>query len=112
MNSNTSTRNPVIDAALDAMNAHDAEALAALFVDGGSVQDVDETFEGAAAIREWFAETPAIRLEPTTEVTSNSGLQHVLEAKAHGDYPQSPLPFRYDFELDGDRIRTLRISLL
>ena len=110
MNSNTSSEHPVIAAAIEAMNAHDSEALAALFVDDGSVKDEGETHEGRTAIRRWFEATPPIRLELLGE--ESFAMEHELEVRAHGHYPQSPLSFRYSFVLDGDRIATLKIALL
>ena len=35
-------------------------------------------------------------------------MEHELAMRAHGDYPQSPLSFRYSFVRDGDRIATLK----
>ncbi|GAA1055395.1 hypothetical protein GCM10017608_25160 [Agromyces luteolus] len=107
VNTSSSARG-VISAAIDAMDAHDAEALAELFVAGGSVEDENEVHTGRAAIRRWFAATPEIALEVLRE--RSSGPDHEVEAKAHGDYPGSPLTFRYRFRLAGDRIEAVTIT--
>ena len=110
MNSTTSFGPPVISAAIKAMDAHDPHALAALFVEHGSVQDDYETHTGRAAIRHWFDATPATRLELLWE--EHSATEYILTARAHGDYAGSPLSFKYSFALDGDLLRTLKITLL
>ncbi|QEO14818.1 nuclear transport factor 2 family protein [Agromyces intestinalis] len=108
--STASSTHPVVAAAIEALDAHDAEALAALFVADGCVDDESETHEGRSAIRRWFEATPATRIELLHEESYGSEVE--LIAKAHGDYPQSPLSFRYGFELEGDRIASLKISLI
>ncbi|QAY73748.1 nuclear transport factor 2 family protein [Agromyces protaetiae] len=111
MNRNSTTsEHPVVAKAMEAMAAHDARSLAALFADLGSVEDENERHIGARAIRRWFAATPPIEHELLREYAFGPEVE--LVARAHGDYPQSPLSFRYRFTIDGERIRTLRISLL
>jgi hypothetical protein len=104
----TELRAQVADAK-SAMDAHDAQTLASLFAPDGRVADDNEEHVGRPAIERWFAATPLIRLETVSSTVD--GNAHALVAKGYGDYPQSPLTFRYDFTLSEAGIDSLSISL-
>ncbi|MFW2512671.1 nuclear transport factor 2 family protein [Demequina sp. SO4-13] len=103
------TFDSLVSDAKNAMDAHDGEALAALFAPDGRVTDENTEHVGRPAIAQWFRTTPAIRLE--TVDTTVDGNAYTLIAKGHGDYPNSPLTFRYVFALGNAGISSLSISL-
>ena len=95
--------------AKSAIDAHDARALAALFAPDGRVADENTEHVGWVAISQWFAMTLPILLE--TVETRVVGGTYTLIANGHGDYPGSPLTFRYDFLLSPEGIEVLSIAL-
>ena len=101
------TSHPLVLAAAAAMDAHDAAALSSLFAADGWVRDEDSTFVGPAAINTWFDETTPTTLETIAEADDGT----TITARAHGDYPQSPLTFRYRFALTDDAIQSLTINI-
>ena len=90
----------------------DAEAICRHFTDGAVVEDEGKLHRGRAAIQSWMSEAwqkyncanqpfEATYNERSTVVTS-----HVT-----GDFPGSPIDLRYHFELEGDLIARLKVTL-
>jgi NAD(P)-dependent dehydrogenase (short-subunit alcohol dehydrogenase family) len=97
---------------LDAANADDADAVAACFTADAHVLDEARDHGGAAAIREWAAETRR-RYRFHAEARSFEPVSNGGTATAHltGDFPGAPADLRYRFRLAGDRIADLEITL-
>ncbi|MGW3892118.1 nuclear transport factor 2 family protein [Micromonospora chokoriensis] len=90
-----------------ATNAHDANALAAVFGDGATVSDDGKTWAGEAEIREWIQGhliTPKIVLTPTSFAGDR------LVASGDGDFPGGPLSFSFVFVIKDDQVIDLAIA--
>ncbi|MFY1681740.1 nuclear transport factor 2 family protein [Micromonospora sp. WMMD730] len=90
-----------------ATNAHDANALAAVFGDGATVRDDGRTWAGRTEIREWIQGhliTPRIVLTPTSFTDDR------LVASGDGDFPGGPLSFSFVFTIEDDEVTDLTIA--
>ena len=90
-----------------ATNAHDANALAAVFGDRATVRDDGKTWAGKAEIREWIQGhliTPKIVLTPTSFTDDR------LVAAGDGDFPGGPLSFSFVFGIKDDQVTDLAIA--
>ncbi len=99
----------LVNEAKTAIDAHDASGFAALFAPDGRVTDDTMEHVGWVAISRWFAMTLPIHLD--TLESRADGDSYTLIANGHGDYPGSPVTFRYDFVLSHAGIDSLSISL-
>ncbi len=78
---------------IDAVNAHDTDAIMATFADDAFVNDNHREFWGAEQIRKWVdAEMvgPRVRIAPTELV--RHGDVFVLRGQYDGDYDKTGLP--------------------
>lgn len=92
-----------------AKNAHDVDGQLSCFSPTASVDDEGETVSGTDAVRAWIERVTAaydLTVEPTAWEPSIDG--GVLVAEVSGDFPGSPLEFRYHLSLDGGLISALR----
>ena len=90
-----------------ATNAHDMNALAAVFGDRATVRDDGKTWAGKAEIREWIQGhliTPKIVLTPTSFTDDR------LVAAGDGDFPGGPLTFAFVFGIKDDQVTDLAID--
>ncbi|WP_329008501.1 nuclear transport factor 2 family protein [Micromonospora rifamycinica] len=97
----------VVQTFVAATNAHDANALAALFGDEATVRDDGKTWAGETEIREWIQGhliAPGIVLTPTSFAGDR------LVASGDGDFPGGPLSFSFVFGITDDRITDLAIA--
>lgn len=77
----------------------------AVFLDNG------KRFEGHEAIRGLLKEMVVdLKAIFTPDTVRHEGGVVVVEGPAHGDFPGSPIPFTYRFDLDGDAIKTMEVS--
>ena len=77
----------------------------AVFVDNG------KRLEGRAGIRALLKEMVVdLRAIFTPDTVRHEGDVVVVEGPAHGDFPGSPIRFTYRVELDGDAIKTMKVS--
>ncbi|MFC7245986.1 nuclear transport factor 2 family protein [Catellatospora aurea] len=90
-----------------ATNAHDADALAAVFGDGAAVRDDGKTYTGEAEIREW---TQGHLIDPKIVITPTSFAGDRLVASANGEFPGGPLSFAFVFGIKDDRVTDLAID--
>ena len=93
-----------------AKNAHDVEGQVACFSADASVDDEGETVTGTDAVRAWVARVTAaydLTVEPAGFTGDPLGAG-VLTAMVSGDFPGSPLEFRYHLTLAEGRITSLR----
>jgi hypothetical protein len=89
----TTTLAPVLAEYILAVNAFDADAIAATFADDALVNDVHREFWGREAIRRWAARELAgdrVTVE-VTEVLDHHG-DTVLRGRYDGDYDKRNLP--------------------
>jgi ketosteroid isomerase-like protein len=90
-----------------ATNAHDADALAAVFDDGAAVRDDGKTWTGEAEIREWIQ---GHLIDPKIVLTPTSFAGDRLVASGDGEFPGGPLSFAFVFGIAGDRVTALAID--
>ena len=89
-----------------ATNAHDTNALAAVFDAGATVRDDGKTWAGEAEIREW---TQGHLINPKIVLTPTSFADDRLVASGDGDFPGGPLSFAFVFGIKDDQITDLAI---
>jgi hypothetical protein len=97
-----------IEKFVEANNAHDADALGAVFADGAVVRDDGKTFTTAAEVRGWIQ---SHLIEPKVVITPISFEGGRLIASSTADLPGGPWTFAYDFATEGDRISDMSIAL-
>lgn len=90
-----------------ANNAHDADALIALFGPGATVADDGKTHSTEAEIRAWIQ---SHLIDPNVTVTPTSYEAGRLLAASDGDFPGGPFDFAFDFETQDDAITSLSIE--
>src|SRR5207302_1597600 len=89
----------------------DANAVAECFTEDGVVVDENHTYTGRQAIRRW-KESATTRYKYTSNpiASEEQGGKTVVTSRLTGDFPGSPVDLRYVFDLDGDRIASLKIT--
>ena len=99
---------PPIAAFFQAFNAHDVDALVALFAGDALVADEGQEHRGTAAIKGWIQKVYA-EYVPHAEVTdrANADNEIVVSAQVSGTFPGSPIQIRYHFKLKDDKIIAL-----
>jgi ketosteroid isomerase-like protein len=90
-----------------ATNAHDTNALAAVFGDGATVRDDGKTWAGEAEIREWIQ---GHLINPKIVLTPTSFVDDQLVASGDGDFPGGPLSFSFAFSIKDDQVTGLAIA--
>jgi hypothetical protein len=92
-------------------NSGTPEAAPECFAADAIVRDEGQTYEGAAAIRNWMTATKKKYGHTVTplELTEQGG-QSVLKARLAGNFPGSPITVNFNFVLAGDKIRALAIG--
>ncbi|MEO3773101.1 nuclear transport factor 2 family protein [Micromonospora sp. B9E7] len=96
-----------VDHFIAATNAHDANALAAVFGDGATVSDDGKTWAGEAEIREWIQ---GHLIDPKVVLTPTSFADDRLVASGDGDFPGGPLSFAFVFGIKDDQVTSLAIE--
>jgi ketosteroid isomerase-like protein len=94
-----------------AANAHDIEAMMAMFNEEAVVRDEGKERHGIAAIRQWAVEV-SNKYHATVEaldVAQTEG-KTSLSGRVSGHFPGSPIDLRYVFTLAGEKIECLEIS--
>ena len=106
-----SSLQPPLSRYFEATNAHDAEAVAALFADDAVVHDEKADYRGAAAIKAWAQRTyDDYDLRVSPEVLTEDGRETVVRTRVAGRFVSSPIDLRLRFLTDGDRIKKLTIG--
>lgn len=98
---------PAIDKFIATNNAHDADALLAVFAPDATVADDGKTYSTEADIRAWIQ---SHLIDPNITITPKSYDAGRLVASGDGDFPGGPLDFAFDFELEDDTITSLSIE--
>lgn len=92
---------------INATNAHDANALAAVFGDSATVRDDGTTYAGEAEIREWIQ---VHLINPKIVITPTSFVGDRLVASGDGEFPGGPLSFAFVFGIKDDQVTDLAID--
>jgi ketosteroid isomerase-like protein len=100
----------IIEAYIEAKNAHDASATLACFSEHAVVHDEAKDLHGKPRIRKWIEET--IRkykdhLRPIRSIEENGVL--VLTAEVSGTFDGSPIQLDFHFTVERDKIAALSI---
>jgi uncharacterized protein (TIGR02246 family) len=91
-------------------NAHDAEALAALFAADARVHDENADHRGRDAIREWAEGTfRKYGTVLTPRQAKQEGDATVVTTGVAGTFPGSPIELSFRFVTDGEAIQELEI---
>jgi ketosteroid isomerase-like protein len=102
----------VITRYFTAQAARDFDTLVTSFADDAVVIDEGQTRRGANEIRAW-RENVVSAYEYTTELlgveTAGEG-KYVARVHLEGNFPGGTVDLRYEFTVDGDRIRRLEIA--
>ena len=99
---------PIIAAFFQAFNAHDADAVTALFTRDALVVDEGHEYRRADAIKAWIQKANASyepRAVPTDLAHPDRNI--VVTAQVSGTFPGSPAPLHYHFTLNDDKIAAL-----
>jgi hypothetical protein len=80
-------------------NAHDEEALFAVFAPGATVVDDGTTYATEGEIREWIS---VHQVRPKIVITPTAFARDRLEASVDGDFPGGPLAFAFTFTTTPD----------
>ena len=93
MTQNTATLPPVVAGHIDAVNAHDEDAIVATFAADALVNDAHREFWGTEAIRRWVArEMTGDRVTiDVTEVIEHHG-DTIVRGRYDGTYDKTNLP--------------------
>ncbi|MBO0983619.1 nuclear transport factor 2 family protein [Rathayibacter sp. SD072] len=102
----TITLPDAVDEFVAATNAHDAEALVAVFAADAVVIDDGTTYDTQDRIREWLT---VHQIEPRVVITPMSFESGRLLASVDGDFPGGPLRFAFDVTETAGRIARLEI---
>ena len=90
-----------------ANNAHDGEALFAVFADEAAIRDDGKTYASEAEIRGWFQ---SHLIAPKVVITPASFDGDRLVASSDGDFPGGPLNFVFTFATKDDLVTDLTID--
>jgi hypothetical protein len=106
----SNTLNPTIADYIEAGNARNIEAFLECFTPDAVVTDEEHVHRGVEEIRRWKTRTDtayASTLEAVGVVVNGS--ETVATFRVTGNFPGSPVPLRFCFTLDGDKIAALTI---
>ena len=95
----------------EAKNAHDIDAMLAVFAEQASVRDEGHDMVGRLAIRAWMEETTRkYRVTVAPTAIDRSAAQEIVTASVSGTFPGSPVVLRYRFTIAGEKITHLEIG--
>ena len=88
----------------------DSEAISLCFTETAVVQDEGHTYRGRAAIKQWKADA-STKYQYTSEpfACEQKDAKFVVTSRLTGNFPGSPVNLRFFFELEGDKIASLKI---
>ncbi len=90
----------------------DAEGLELCFTENAFVKDDGHTHTGIAAIKAWKADVVkkyANTSEPLRLEESHGKI--IVTSRETGNFPGSPIEFRYTFGMEGDKIASLEVQV-
>lgn len=102
---------PIVQAYINASNAHDVESVVACFADDAVVRDENATHRGKIDIEHWVTATIEkykFQFKPlSTEEREN---ETVVAVQISGTFPGSPVTLDYHFVIDAGNISSLTID--
>lgn len=98
----------VIAALVAAQNNFDSQAYASTFSETAIVFDEGKTHKGKNEIQNWI-EKANQEYKAMMQPLHYSETEQVLEAEVSGTFPGSPIVLRYQFEIEGGEIQSLKI---
>ncbi len=102
---------PLIAEYFAASNAHDPDAVSALFAEDARVHDERQDHRGRAAIRDWADETfRQYGMVQTPRQARDEGGDTVVTTGVSGTFPGSPIELDFRFLVEEERIRELKIG--
>lgn len=104
---NHTTLPEAVENFIAATNAHDVNALAAVFGDGATVRDDGTTYTGEAEIREWIQ---GHLINPKVVLTPTAFADGRLVAAGDGEFPGGPLSFAFVFGIEDGQVTDLAID--
>ena len=89
----------------------DSEAVSQCFTEDAVVKDEGHVHQGRSAIKQWKTEASA-KYQYTCEPSAceQTGGKTVVTCRLTGNFPGSPVDLRFFFELEGDKIASLKIK--
>ena len=94
-----------------AKNAHDIDAMLAVFSEQGAVRDEGRDMVGHPAIRDWMEETSRkYRVTAAPTAIDQLKVQSIVTATVSGTFPGSPAQLRFRFTIAGEKITHLEIG--
>lgn len=104
----TITLPTAVEKFIEANNAHDIDALMAVFSSGAKVADDGKTYSTTEEIRAWVA---SHLVAPRVVITPTSFADGRLVASSDGDFDGGPLDFAFEFATQGDLVSELSVDL-
>jgi hypothetical protein len=105
----------VVQTLLSGVEARDLEAIHASFTPDAAIVDEGETVHGPAGVERWAARVlgyvPTFVVDDVSSAAVKTDDDTVVTTTTTGDFPGSPIRFRWHFTFDRDRISSLRIEL-
>jgi ketosteroid isomerase-like protein len=101
----------IINAYVDASNAHDVKSVVACFADNALVHDEGKDFRGKKMIEDWITKTIdkyKFQFKPMSIKDDNAGV--VVTVQVSGTFDGSPITLDYRFTIEGDKILSLTID--
>lgn len=92
-----------------ANNTHDVDALMATLAPDAVVSDDGKTYTDDAGIRDWIG---SHLIAPKIVITPTSFENDRMVASSAGEFPGSPQPFVFNFDIEGDLVKGLSIDLV
>jgi hypothetical protein len=97
-----------VDDFVTTTNAHDGDALLAVFAPGAIVIDDGTIYATETELREWIK---VHQVDPKIVITPTSFDADRLLASVDGEFPGGPLSFAFTFATEGDVITDLSIEV-
>jgi hypothetical protein len=105
----------VVQTLLSAMEDRDLETIRASFTCDAAIVDEGETVYGPAGVNRWAARVmgyvPTFVVDAVSSAAAETAADTVVTTTTTGDFPGSPIVFRWHFTFEEDRISSLRIEL-
>jgi hypothetical protein len=99
-----------IEAYIEQSNAHNFEALSALFKPDAVVEDEGHTHQGIDEIRGWLEKTQSeYRFTLEALDSTEASNETIVTCQVTGDFPGSPINLRFFFITENDKIAALSI---
>src|SRR4051812_15583203 len=102
---------PLLQAYIDASNAHEVESILACFADDATVHDENATHRGKIDIERWLRTTIEkykFQFKPLSTDVRDS--ETIVAVQVSGTFPGSPITLDYHFAIAHEKIASLIID--